>query len=330
MNTFQEQFHREWSQLNDQHVRALAWLITSPDLLDKDSAIWWRQLGSLDVPDYNQLRNWLFHLDAHPSPLHEALKIHRFLRLGHYAENLLTYYFNHEGLLYAHGLQVHNEKAETIGEFDYLLFAQGGLIHLELATKFYLFQQQLSKSSHLRQASSANSLLQASPSAPSVYDYLGPNLNDSLGAKMQKILQRQLTLSQHEAARKLVQSRIIAARALVKGWLFYRSSEPKRVVSGVAANHCLGFWWTLAEFEQLAIPYALKLERLQWLAPAQVSADEVMDKSMILDTLQRYFHTDSTPVLVAIMKKNGELMQEFCRGMVVPNDWPDKAGQIQR
>ena len=50
----------------------------------------------------------------------------------------------------------------------------------------------------------------------------------------------------------------------------------------------------------------------------------------VLDTLQRYFHTDSTPVLVAIMKKSGDLMQEFCRGMVVPNDWPMKANQLIR
>jgi hypothetical protein len=317
MNTYQDRFHREWSQLSDPHVRALAWLITSPDLLDKDSAIWWRQIGSLDAPDVHRLRTWLFNLDQHPSMLHEALKIHRFLRLGHYAENLLTFYFSHEGLLYGHGLQVHNDKAETIGEFDYLLFAQGGLLHLELATKFYLFHQPLKSQDHIRRL-------------PDVYDYLGPNLNDSLGAKMQKILQRQLTLSQHDAARKLIQTRVIAARALVKGWLFYRSSEPKQLVPGIASNHCLGFWWTLSEFEQLAVPYAMKLERLQWLAPAQVSPDEVMDKSMTLDTLQRYFHTESTPVLVAIMKKNGDLMQEFCRGMVVPNDWPEKASQIQR
>ncbi|MBC3830278.1 DUF1853 family protein [Undibacterium amnicola] len=317
MNTYQDKFHREWSHLNDPHVRALAWLITSPDLLDKESAIWWRQIGSLETPDLSKVRTWLFNLDQHPSTLHEALKIHRFLRLGHYAENLLAFYFAHEGLLYGHGLQVHNEKAETIGEFDYLLFAQGGLLHLELATKFYLFHQPMTAHEHMRRL-------------PDVYDYLGPNLNDSLGAKMQKILQRQLILSQHDSARKLIQTRVVAARALIKGWLFYRSSEPKQLVPGIASNHCLGFWWTLAEFEQLAVPYALKLERLQWLAPAQVSLDEVMDKSMILDTLQRYFHTDSTPVLVAIMKKNGDLMQEFCRGMVVPNDWPEKASQMQR
>lgn len=317
MKTYQDGFHQAWSQLNDKHVRALAWLLTSPDLLDKNAAIWWHQIGALEVPDPDKLRAWLFNLDAHPTALHEALKIHKFLRLGHYAEDLLAFYFAHEGLLFGHGIQVHSDRAETIGEFDYLLFAQGGLLHLELATKFYLFHY-----SH-----GGDNLGNRSAT---VYDYLGPNLNDSLGAKMQKILQHQLTLSQHDAARKLIQTKIIAARALIKGWLFYRSSESRQLVTGIAANHCLGFWWTQAEFEQLAVPYALRLDRLQWLAPAQVGLDEVMDKSLILETLHRHFQSDTTPVMVAIMKKNGNLMQEFCRGMVVSNDWPSRAGQLAR
>lgn len=312
MDTYQNSFHQEWSQLDDPHVRALAWLLTSPDLLDKDSPIWWQQLGSLDISNREKLRAWLLALNAHPTPLHQALNIHKFLRLGHYAEKLLAFYFSHEGLLYAHSLQVHSEKSETIGEFDYLLFAQGGLLHLELATKFYLFH-------HSKEGGKRDS----------VFNYLGPNLNDSLGAKMQKILQQQLTLSQHEAAKKIVQTKIVAAKALVKGWLFYRSSDRGLAsVAGIGEHHCLGFWWSLDEFEHLAVPYALRLDRLQWLAPAQVGLDDVMEKPILLDVLQRHFQVDKTPVMVAIMRKNGQLMQEFCRGMVVPNDWEMQARQV--
>lgn len=318
--TYQDRFHQEWSVLKDKHVRALAWLLTSPDLLDRNSAVWWHQIGTLNLPQAEQLRAWLISLDAHPTPLHEALKIHKFLRLGHYAEDLLAFYFNHAGLLYGHGVQVHNNKAETIGEFDYLLFAEGGLEHIELATKFYLFHQ----------ASVMHAGAGGAGQVASVYDYLGPNLNDSLGAKMQKILQRQLTLSQHEAARKLIQTKIVSAKALIKGWLFYRSAESHQQVVGINPQHCLGFWWTLKEFTHLAVPYALKLDRLQWLAPAQVDVDDVMDKALIVDTLERHFQTDSTPVMVAIMKKNGALMQEFCRGMVVPDGWSEKAVLMPR
>jgi hypothetical protein len=314
MNTFQNSFHQQWSHLRDKHVRALAWLLTSPDMLEKDTGVWWHQIGTLAIPDYDKLRKWLLDLDARPTALHQALNIHQFLRLGHYAEKLLAFYFSHEGLLYGHSMQVHNDRSETIGEFDYLLFAQGGLLHIELATKFYLFHPNVSLK---RQAS--------------VFDYVGPTLNDTLGAKMQKIMQRQLTLSQHEAAQKLVPQKIIAARALIKGWLFYRVTEHEQSsIHGIDPNHCMGFWWTLAEFERLAIPYGLTLDRLQWMAPAQSGLDEVIDKGMLLETLNRHFLRDSTPVMVAIMKKNGDLMQEFCRGMVVPNDWPEKALQLKR
>lgn len=319
MHTYQDRFHQEWSQLQDRHVRALAWLLSSPDLLDKDAKIWRHQIGTLDLPDPEQLRAWLLSLDKQPTALHEALKIHKFLRLGHYAEDLLAFYFKHVGLLYGHGVQVHNERSETVGEFDYLLFADGGLLHMELASKFYLFHPSLAvKTSTTDGGRIAN-----------VYDYIGPNLNDSLGAKMQKILQRQLNLSQHDAARKLIPTKIVAARALIKGWLFYRSAERRQVVEGINPNHCLGFWWTQSEFEQLAVSYALKLDRLQWLAPAQVTVDEVLDRALILDALHRHFQVDTTPVMVAIMKKNGDVMQEFCRGMVVPDDWPERAVQMQ-
>lgn len=312
MDTYQSRFHREWGDLKDPHVRSLAWLLTSPDILDKDAPMWWHQIGALEFPERAVLRKWLVSLDQHPSVLHEALKVHRFLRLGHYAENLLAYYFTHEGLLSGHGVQVHNERNETIGEFDYLLFAPGGLLHLELATKFYLFHPAPN-----------------SGRARSVFDYLGPNLNDTLGAKMQKILQRQLMLSQHESAQKLIGAKVIAAKAIIKGWLFYRSQERDQFsIPGIANNHCLGFWWTMSELEKLAIPYAIRLERLQWLAPAQTEVDEVLEKGMLIESLHRHFHIETTPILIAIMKKNGDVMQEFCRGMVVPDSWVEKANHL--
>lgn len=314
MHTFQSGFHQEWSTLRDHHVRSLAWLLTSPDLLDRHSGVWLHQITSLPILNKDKLRAWLFALDAQPTALHEALKIHRFLRLGHYAERLLAFYFSHEGMLFGHGIQVRNEQLETVGEFDYLLYAEDGLSHLELATKFYLFYQS------------------ASAQHPAnVYDCLGPNLNDTLGAKMQKILLRQLTLSQHEAARKLIPQKIVVAKALIKGWLFYRITDrDQSAIQGISPKHCMGFWWTLEEFEHLAVPYGLVLERLQWLAPAQAEPDDVLDKPMLLEYLQRHFVGDSTPVLVAIMRRNGALMQEFCRGMVVMNDWPKKAEQLRR
>jgi hypothetical protein len=314
MQTYQSCFHQEFFQLRDKHVRALAWLLLSPNVLDEASSIWNRQLTHLQLPERSSLKRWLFDLDAHPTLLHESLHLHDALRLGHYAENLLAFYFQHEGILFGKGIQVFDRANHTIGEFDYLLFGGSGLIHLELATKFYLFH----RPGHIQHH-------------PSLYDFLGPGLNDTLGSKMQKILQKQLALSQHEAAQRLIPQTILAAKALVKGWLFYRSTERDvSSIDGVSTDHCMGFWWTFSEFQRLAVPFGLILERLDWLAPAQASVDDVMDKNLTMDSLTRHFQGDDRPVMVAIMKRNGDLMQEFCRGFVVSDKWPLQASQLQR
>lgn len=309
MNTCQSLFHQDWQHLHDPHVRALAWMLTSPGMLAKNSPRWQQKIAQIRLPDQIVLRTWLSQVDRQPAGLHQALALQRYRRLGHYAENLLAFYLQHEGILYAHGLQVHAEQAATVGEFDFLLYEPGGLLHWEIATKFYL----LESGDHAGQT-------------PDLYDFLGPNLADTLGAKMEKIFRQQLALSRHAAAQRVLPQKVIGAEALIKGWLFYpEGAMAKTVVEGLATDHCRGYWWTRDDLGHLAIPYALILERLQWLAPAQTWPDLVLEKGDLLEALNRHFQNDSSPVMVAIMRRNGDVMQEFCRGMVVPNDWLSRA-----
>jgi hypothetical protein len=313
-DTCQALFHREWQHLHNPHVRALAWMLCSPSLLDADSPLWHQQLAKLVAPDGEKLKPWLTQLEQDPANLLQALALHKHRRLGHYAENLLAFYLQHEGLLYAHGLQVHSEQSATIGEFDFLLKQPDGLLHWEIATKFYLLEEG-GKVDH----------------QIGLNDYLGPNLADTLGLKMQKIFRQQLVLSSHAAAVKILPQKVIAAEALIKGWLFYRHSTIEGTpADGIAKNHCRGYWWTMDEVSRMAIPNALILPRLQWLAPAQTCTSEVIDKANLQDILCRHFELDKTPVMVAIMHKNGDVMQEFCRGMVVPDDWLSRAREMRR
>jgi hypothetical protein len=94
----------------------------------------------------------------------------------------MAFYFAAQGQLHAHGLQVRASRTDTIGEFDFLLNAGDGLRHLEFATKFYLLDAAA--------ASDFNGLI-------------GPNLADTLGAKMRKIFEQQLSLA-HPAAQPAV------------------------------------------------------------------------------------------------------------------------------
>ena len=128
-----------------------------------------------------------------------------YTRLGLYAEKLMAFYYQQHGQLVAHGLQVRATRNDTVGEFDFLLDAgPDGVEHIEFATKFYLLEG----------------------SAASRFDtFVGPNLADSLGAKMRKIVDKQLALASHPAAQALLPRPVLRARALVKGWLFYPAAS---------------------------------------------------------------------------------------------------------
>jgi uncharacterized protein len=308
---YQAAFRQDWQHLHDPHVRALAWMLTAPNLLSDQSVQWGERIASLQIPDRDALNQWLLELERDPHTFHEALNLTTQRRLGHYAENLLRFYLRHRGDLVAHNLQVHDGKHKTIGEFDFLLKTDGGLLHWELATKFYLLQAQ-------------------HPQHANANDYLGPNLADSLGAKMQKIIQQQLALSSHPAALSVLPEQVVKAQALVKGWLFYRLGAPQIVIQGIAQQHCLGYWCTVAEFLKLQADYVQILPRRLWLAPAQCLPDQTIERAALINEIQLSFERDSSPVLVATMSSDGDYLNETERYMVVPDDWAARAAQVIR
>ncbi|WP_420473333.1 DUF1853 family protein [Noviherbaspirillum sp. ST9] len=303
--SYQTYFHERWNYLNDPHVRTLAWLLDAPDLLDAQAEEWQGRIASIEPPD-EAVRAWLGDLDAAPETLHAWLDIQPFTRLGRYAEKLMAWYLQQSGCLYAHGVQIRSDKSETIGEFDFLLKRGDGLVHWEFATKLYL----LESSGHGRHA-----------------DYfVGPNLADTLGAKVRKIMDQQLTLSRHPAAMQQLPLPVIAAQALVKGWLFYHGKTPaSERPQGISTVHCRGFWCTLEESGVLEAEGYAVLPRLSWLAPARLRVEEGMDREALREQLARHFEESSTPVLVALLERKGDALLEADRGFVVPDDWRNRA-----
>lgn len=308
----QAEFHQRWGHLRDPHVRALAWLLSAPDLLDPQAPQWRGLIATLDGALDQATADWLAELDAAPAGLHAFLDVGPFTRLGRYAEKLLAYYFRHQGTLFAHGIQVRASKNDTVGEFDFLLWrttAHGtALLHWEFATKFYLLE-------------SSGAGLEA--------DYfVGPSLADTLGAKMHKILDRQLALAQHPAAQIHLPQAIEAAQALVKGWLFYHGDDALTAPTmGLSPAHCRGFWCTLPEFEAMPVGQLAILPRLSWLAPARVAPAAALDQSQLLAALTAQFEHSTMPVLVALLQPHGDDLLEIRRGFIVPDDWRSRAHQ---
>ncbi|WP_025916934.1 DUF1853 family protein [Herminiimonas sp. CN] len=312
--TCQADFHRRWGHLRDPHVRSLAWLLSAPDLLDLQAPQWRGLIATLGGAVDQAAVDWLAKLDAAPAGLHAFLDIGPFTRLGRYAEKLLAYYFLHQGTLFAHGIQVRASKDDTVGEFDFLLWdetaPETALLHWEFATKFYLLE-------------SGGAGLEA--------DYfVGPSLTDTLGAKMRKILDRQLLLAQHPAAQIHLPQPVVSARALIKGWLFYHGGDRLPPAMGLSPAHCRGFWCTLPEFAAVRAERLAILPRLSWLAPVRMPLAAALDKPQLISTLAAQFEHSTMPVMVALLRQHGDCLLETSRGFIVPDDWRGRAHQRRR
>ena len=302
-DTYQAYFERRWGHLRRARVRALAWLLDAPDLLDVHDPHWDGRIATLG-PVTPETERWLADLDADPSALDAALGAKMITRLGLYAEKLMAFYFAQQGRLVAHGLQVRANRNDTVGEFDFLLDAGAGVEHIEFATKFYLLQ---------------------GDSTASFDTFVGPNLADSLGRKMRKVFDRQLELGSHPAAQDVLPRPVVAARALVKGWLFYPRGT-YQAMQGITAGHCRGFWCALEELEALPGDRFLVLPRLQWLPPFRAqSATWMLDKAQLAAELEDHFLASDAPVLVSLVREEPGAIVEFERGFIVPNDWRERA-----
>jgi hypothetical protein len=308
-DSYQQGFHRRWGHLRRARVRALAWLLDAPDLLDANDPQWAGRIATLG-PISPEVGDWLQRLDHDPAPLDAALGGKIYTRLGLYAEKLLAFYFQEHGRLVAHGLQVRASPNDTVGEFDFLLEdGPDSVEHIEFATKFYLLDGEGGQ----QQGWQLSALV-------------GPNLADSLGLKMRKVFERQLSLGGHPAAQALLPRPVARARALVKGWLFYPSGSWP-AMRGIAAGHCRGFWCALDEIDNLAGEDFLMLPRLQWLAPFRAaSATWMLNRAQLHAELSAQFETSSTPVLVSVVRYlPGQMIEEIERGFIVPNDWRERA-----
>ena len=335
---FYAQWHAQCAPLKSPALRALAWLLLSPDLLNQHALSWRGKMANITQLTHTPDAILKILISWQDAATLEPLAPVGHMRLGRYAEKLLAYYFQAQGQLFAQGLAVRapmpvgadaQTKAGnvTLGEFDFLLQQEGGLWHWELATKFYLFAPHISP-------------------RPSSDYFIGPNLADSLGKKMHKILERQLALG---ALANLPQT-ILQAKALIKGWLFYPFATPISdqardagvaefvqlcAESGLSDQHCRGFWCTKAQLPQLMqvsqSAHWTHLTRLEWLAPAvyEENTNQVQSADDSQAWLELYFEQDSMPILLALLIFEQGQWRESGRVFVVPDDWAAKAHLMQ-
>ena len=153
-----------------------------------------------------------------------------------------------------------NESGKTLGEADFLLNQNGELTHLEIAIKFYL----------------------KTADTGSLFDYHGPSLSDTLGRKVNHLIDHQLELFNHPAALEKLQNLGLALSldtpinklGLIYGWLFYHISEfnsPHHQL--LSPNAQRGVWCETTELGRYidTLPSSCRFivpHRSEWLIPA--------------------------------------------------------------
>ncbi|MDN4055881.1 DUF1853 family protein, partial [Massilia sp. YIM B02763] len=93
-DNYQAVFERRWGHLRRARVRALAWLLDAPDLLDVHDPHWEGRIATLG-PVSPETARWLADVDADPSRLDAVLGTKMITRLGLYAEKLMAFYLVH-------------------------------------------------------------------------------------------------------------------------------------------------------------------------------------------------------------------------------------------
>lgn len=273
----------------------LNWLVTSPDLLSVPVASKKVPLPLINGSDL-VTQNQSLDVTGLESAPHQ---------LGRYFEQLWFNLVRQQPdieVLYEN-LQLQDGNL-SIGEFDAILRqpVNQRIIHCELAVKFYL---NLGGGDHLSH-------------------WFGPNLNDRLDLKYQRLISHQLVLSQHLCGTNNIKygSLLIDTIGLFsKGRLYYPYEQ---YIEGIFhhppeinTNHLKGFWVSEEEFYQIDKQHInvqwYVLPKSHWLADV---SEEDLD-----DLVQHQLPLKHDYIQVACFSEN----KEISRGFIVSKEWISKA-----
>lgn len=177
--------------------------------------------------------------------------------LGKQAETCFKFLLKHSKRyqLLTANIQIQSET-NTLGELDYLVFDSktGKTLHIELACKFYLFDDRLGPSYEAK--------------------WIGPNRKDTLKEKLDKIHEKQFPLLYAPETAKVLKSlkldiTTIEQQVCIKSFLFLPKGFNKEQLSRYYQDCVVGRYFSFSEFvneedsdTQFAIP-----DKKQWLLP---------------------------------------------------------------
>ena len=287
-----------------------------------------------------QQREWLSRLDKQPEKLMDCLNSpgdypQERIKLGIYHEKLWRYFLTHspETQLLCHNLkvsiplepgpkEVDGQKkipSRDLGEFDFIyLHEKHGLIHLEVANKYYL-------ASHKR--------------TDEWMTWIGPGCRDRLDIKVEHSLEKQINLSDHPAAKMTLQraledflgknSEFTPRKQLcIGGKLFYPASERHDFTDEhglpppeqLNPQHRSAYWWHLSHWKR-------QVDQNKELVFCIAEKPFWLDSDNGYWLHQPYFEPvvnlpDKLDEPVFIFYQSGNARQPCGSGFLVPDDWP--------
>ncbi|MCV6624272.1 MAG: DUF1853 family protein [Cellvibrionaceae bacterium] len=334
------------NSINDHKIsntqRDLNWLLNSSDLLD---------LKSYFSQGEHGLRIDCF-LRPEKHCLLETQHVSEQRRLGLYAEDLLSAYFSHHEssqILISRNLQIQNpdfNEGRTIGEFDFLTQDRYNkrYLHTEMCCKFYLGLA----------ISEANATEESQTTGSSWQHWLGPNCNDRLDIKISKLSSRQLTLSEHPAAKQRLMELAISpvdAQYLLRGRLFFPAYKTMAAPLHSTSDQLRGLWICHSEVERLFEDMSkiwqdwwfTQLNKLEFMAPrpSHCYQHPLLSKDRFKSYIDDYFQNgvqgkDSNRtrlarplplVLSPTTSQSGSIGYTELRLFVVPDSWIELASK---
>ena len=297
-------------------VRDLAWVMASPSLLSGSKHV---VSNEMCKAIFDNSYDWLIQLDKRPELLIEALAQNKSHRLGYYFEQLVAFWLQQRiaSDYFASHIQVFEEK-RVLGEFDFLFKKTHSdtLVHWETAVKFYLHYKAKDEK---------------------VWWY-GPNAQDRLDIKLDRVFHHQLGLSDTTQGKSLLKEKgfeNVRSQTFFKGYLFYPVTSdwrhPQILPGFIALDHLKG-WWTRINTLELPDYDAdhrwVILPRLQWLAPKLIPEEQIsglLELQQLIDLLKQHFRKHQQPVLLAQMvQESDSCWYEITRGFVVGATWPNQ------
>jgi len=158
------------------------------------------------------------------------------LRLGHLAETVVSGLIKastNYNVLYENVQMLKGKK--TIGELDFIIENESSkeLIHLELAYKFYLYDPGIS--------------------SETINNWIGPNRNDSLTKKLEKVKSKQFPLLKNESSTSIFDNIDLGkvSQALCLLASLYIPSESKEIFSPAYDKAIQGYYLNIEKFMSL-------------------------------------------------------------------------------